>query len=174
MGKQQSLKEHRDYNQRPRVSTEIDWDFRHDIGDFEESPVKQSEAPAADINNIMKRFNYDFGNIPASEKQQLYGDFSDPGSFQEAMEVVAFANSQFSALPAHIRAFFQNDPQRMLQFVEDAASDPKKGDKLVEFGLADIRKPAPETAEDVLRGIRDNTKPQKTKQKPDSGASSED
>lgn len=138
--KQQTLKEHRDYLANPRRNGEFDKDYRGDI-DFtgEISLTRQSEAESADINVIMKRYEQT-GILPEMMKQNPeYGDFSDMGTYQEALNIVAFANSQFMALDAHVRARFSNDPAQFLDF----CSNPENGPELVKMGLA-VERQAPE------------------------------
>lgn len=176
--KQQSLKEQRNYRINPRRDGEIDESFRGDIEAFEPSRTKQSDAEGADINNIIRKFTADggrFEDLQVQFREDDLIDVSDAVSYHEAQNIIAQGNSVFHALPPQVRAQFKNDPAEMLKFIDDAPNDPKKVDKLLELGLARKREPAPETEMDVLKTIRDNIpKPKKTKDKPDSGALSED
>lgn len=152
MSKQITLKSHRNYLETPRRSTEFDEDHRGDVSEFDPSRTKQSDAEAADINFIMKRYEQT-GQLPEMiNREASYGDFSDMGSYQEALNIVQFAQSQFYALDAHIRARFGNDPAQFLAFT----NDPKNLPEMVKMGLAVER---PENPADILKGIRDNTKP---------------
>lgn len=137
MAKQQELKEHRNYLVNPRRATEFDLDHRNDVGDFEPTLTKQADAEAADINNIMARFERT-GSLPdmiRSEPQ--YGDFSDVGSYQEALNIVQFAGEQFRALDAKIRARFENDPAKFLEF----CNNPQNAQEMIDLGLAQKREP---------------------------------
>lgn len=159
--KQAHLKIHRNYLENPRRSTEHDPDYRNDLGDFEPTKTKQSDAESADINWIMKRYEQT-GQLPEMIRgEPSYGDFSDMGSYQEALNIVQFAQAQFYALDAHIRARFGNDPAQFLAFT----NNPENAAEMVKLGLATIRE---EKDSDVLKAIRDNTKPNKN-----SGASSQ-
>lgn len=134
--------------------------------------TKASEAEACDINNIMKRYEAT-GYLPQEDgRQPIYGDFSTMETYHEAMGIVANANQLFYALPAEIRARFQNDPAKLLDFVERRDSDPDVARELIKMGLAEERKPLPETTEQILSGIRENTKAtaSKNQQQPDSTA----
>lgn len=135
------------------------------------TPTKQSEKDSCDINKIMERYEAT-GLLPdLIQREPQYGDFSDAATFHEAMDIVAHANAQFSALPASVRERFGNDPAKFLAFIEKAENDDSAKKELIEMGLAEERKPAPETQEDILKAIRENTKPSKTPQTPASGAS---
>lgn len=145
--KQQKLNEIRNYQANPRSYHEQpDPDHRCDICfEGQVSLTKQSEAEAADINNIMKRYEQT-GLLPANanQKEMFYGDFSTAETFQEALAIVSHAQSAFHRLPAEVRANFQNDPQRFLEFVESAEKNPEAMKELVNMGLATERpKPAP-------------------------------
>lgn len=164
--KQQSLKNQRNYLENPRRSTEFDPDYRDDLGHFEETKTKQADAESADINFIMSRYEKT-GQLPQMIRNEpSYGDFSDIHSFHEAMEIVGHANSQFYALDGTVRARFGNDPAQMLAFV----SDPKNREEMVKLGLA-VNTDLKNTPAEILKDIRENTKPQKAKPKPDSGES---
>lgn len=97
-----------------------------------ESMTKQSEKDSADINNIMARYQKT-GILPdLIKKEPRYGDFSEVTSYMDAIQIVQLAEEQFSALDAHIRKRFDNDPSKFLDFVHD----PKNQDELVKMGLA--------------------------------------
>lgn len=99
------------------------------------SLTKQSEADACDINNIMKQYEAT-GRLPdLIMRDPIYADFSDMGTYQEAMNIVAHANEQFNALDARVREQFDNDPAKFLKFAED----PKNIEALVDMGLATKR-----------------------------------
>lgn len=85
---------------------------------FAKSRTQQSFVEECDVNNILKRYR-DLNALPSSAVQPLFGDFSNLPSYHEAMNVVAQANQAFAALPAELRARFQNDPARYLDFVGD-------------------------------------------------------
>lgn len=132
----------RNYETQPRRYGEYDTNYRGDLAQFEPTLTKQSEKEACDINNIMARFEKT-GQLPEYIKENpQYGDFSDVGSFMEAQNIVAHAQAQFAALDAHIRQRFDNDPAKMLEFVEQAQQDQKKAEELVNLGLAVPREQA--------------------------------
>lgn len=177
---QQKLKEIRNYRANPRSAhEEPDPNHREDIlftqSDYDASPTKQSDAEAADINFIMKRYEQT-GLLPDAEgRRPIVGDFSTMETYHEAMQVVAEANSSFFALPAEIRAKFQNDPGQFLAYVEKAPTDKEIATDLVKMGLAVQREQEKESTDDILRGIRDGIhRADLTKQQKPSGASKEE
>lgn len=85
------------------------------------SKTKQSAKDECDINKIMARFQrtglIDFVN----DNQPQYNDISGL-DYQEAMQIVASARSMFEELPSSMRTRFDNDPQKLLEFLEDPAN----------------------------------------------------
>jgi len=95
----------------------------------------QSGKDDADINNIVKKF-LNTGQLPQMmQSKPQYGDFSDAPTYQAALNTVIHAEQQFSALSAHIRARFGNDPAQFLEF----ATNPKNGAEMISMGLAQKR-----------------------------------
>lgn len=104
------------------------------------SLTQQQFREEADINTIVKRFGLT-GQLPDNPRVPTYGDFTGVTDYHSAMLAVRQAEEAFMALPASIRAEFANDPQRLIEAVDD----PQQQDKLIELGLA--TKKAPATAE---------------------------
>lgn len=172
--KQQILKEQRDYNQNPRRSTEIDLNFRNDVDHFEPSMTKQADAEAADINHLMQK--YTMQEIESwREGDGQFLDLSTTQTYEEAMNVVAGANSAFYEMPASLRAHFQNDPTRMLELVEKARSGKSKEavDEMVSLGMLTIREKEESPAK-ILAGIRENTKKEASTAVPDASKTPQD
>lgn len=96
------------------------------------SKVVQSEKDNSDINVIVKRFGIGATMPDPNRKLPEYGDYTGVNDFKSAMDAIKQAQSTFNELPADVRAFFENDPQKFLDF----ASDPDNIDKLREMGLA--------------------------------------
>lgn len=90
---------------------------------------KQEFAEEADINRIMSRYT-ETGMVPEAITG-TYGDFSESVDFHQAQNILARADAQFSSLPADVRARFENDPAKFLDFVHDE----KNLEELQELGL---------------------------------------
>lgn len=97
------------------------------------SLTQQSFAEDADINTIVERFGLT-GQLPEALPPQ-YGDFSGVVDFQTAMNAVRVAGEGFMTLPAQLRARFENDPSRLISFLED----PGNRDEAISLGL--VNKP---------------------------------
>lgn len=106
--------------------------------------TKQSFKDETDINNIIRRFMrigvMDFTN----KNQGRYGDTTGI-EYQQAVNTVAAAKSLFNELPAELRARFENEPARFLDFVQDE----RNRDEARELGLlkpeavAEVREATP-------------------------------
>jgi phage internal scaffolding protein len=85
------------------------------------SLAKQSFRDECDINNILRKFNVS-GELPAGSVQPQYGDFSGITDYQSALNAVMEAQDSFLALPAKVRARFQNDAALFVDFASDEAN----------------------------------------------------
>lgn len=91
----------------------------------------QSEAHACDINNIVKQ-QAKGKPILVSDLKPVFGDFSNIPDFQEAMTKIAQASQAFDEMPWQVRERFQNDPVRLVEFLQD----PKNQNEAIDLGLA--------------------------------------
>jgi len=85
------------------------------------SLTKQSFRDECDINNILRQFNVT-GQLPVGSVQPQYGDFSGITDYQSALNAVMAAQDSFLALPAKLRARFDNDPALFVEFASDEAN----------------------------------------------------
>lgn len=93
--------------------------------------AKQEFRDECNINNIMKRFQKT-GILPDMIKENpVYGDFSEPLDYQEALNIVIAAEHQFMGLNAEIRERFGNDPKKFLEFCHN----PENADEMEKLGL---------------------------------------
>jgi phage internal scaffolding protein len=83
-----------------------------------------------DINNILRQFNIT-GQLPQNPLQPRYGDFSDVVDYHSALNAVIAAETQFEALPAQLRARFENDPAKLIEFLDNE----KNKDEAIALGL---------------------------------------
>lgn len=98
----------------------------------EKSRTKQCFRDECDINNIMSKY-VKTGQLPSLIKENpQYGDFSEPLDYQKALDLVSFADEQFSALPSGLRKKFSNDPLEFLNFVHN----PDNIQEMYDLGLA--------------------------------------
>jgi len=117
--------------------------------------TQESDAKDSDINVIMARFK-STGQLPHRLTEPLFGDFSAPIDYAQAVTTINEANDAFMSLPAKIRGQFGNDPGEFIKF----ATNPENREELNKMGL--IREPAKPTIEEqTLTAIRE-LKPKET------------
>lgn len=80
------------------------------------SLTQQSMAEDADINVIMDRFGLT-GRMPENPRVPMYGDFDTVFDYQSALNAVSDAYDSFMELPAKVRQRFDNNPQKLLEFL---------------------------------------------------------
>ena len=91
----------------------------------------QSQSEDADINEMMRRFKVT-GQLPVDVRAPTYGDFEGVSSYQDAIHAIMQAQESFDRMPADVRAKFENDPGKFVDF----CSDPANIDAMREMGLA--------------------------------------
>lgn len=98
--------------------------------------TQQNAAEECDINYILSRYERtgSLGDFIKANPQ--FGDFSDVPSYQESLEIVAKAETQFNQLEGKVRARFENDPAQFLEFV----GDPRNANEIEKMGLGTAKK----------------------------------
>ena len=113
----------------------------------EPSLAQQHFKDECDINNILRQFNIT-GLLPESPLSPRYGDFSGISDYHTAMNRVIAAQEEFEALPAQIRARFDNDPANLIEFLENSDNRPEAEELgLVEKAAAEAVEAAKTTPE---------------------------
>ena len=95
-------------------------EFRHVSTINSEPSAIDREQGAESLGEIISRFNRT-GRLVASvdPREGRFGDFSSAGDFQTQMERVTDAIMEFQELPARIREYFDHDPVRLAEFLDD-------------------------------------------------------
>jgi phage internal scaffolding protein len=96
--------------------------------------TQQHFKDETDINNILRQFNIT-GLLPQSPLSPRYGDFTGISDYQTALNAVIAAESEFDGLPAEIRARFNNNPEELINFLEND----KNYDEAVKLGLVNAK-----------------------------------
>lgn len=94
------------------------------------SRTQQHFKDETDINNILRQFNIT-GQLPTKAMSPRYGDFSGIGDYHSALNQVIAAEGEFMTLPAQIRGRFNNDPQELIEFL----NNPNNKDEAIKLGL---------------------------------------
>lgn len=101
-----------------------------------------SQAAELDVNQIIRRAQKS-GILPGTDVERVYADVSEAGDYHSAMNLVLAANTQFMSLDAEVRAKFDNDPAKFMDFVHDG----KNAEEMVKLGLAElVEAPTPQPA----------------------------
>lgn len=104
----------------------------------------------ADINVIVERFGVT-GERPPTMQWPEEAEFMETFDFQTSMNVIRKAQEAFGELPAKVRARFDNDPQKYMQFF----NDPENAHEAVRLGIATKREEPPKPAEEPPKGGTD-------------------
>lgn len=94
--------------------------------------TEQHHKSAVDINNIIRQHDRTGIITHVNRSVASYGDYTEVNEYQECLNRVIAADNAFSALPAHVREKFKNDPGEFFEF----ATNPENHDEMVELGLA--------------------------------------
>jgi len=94
--------------------------------------AQQHFKDECDINHILRQFNVT-GLLPENPLSPRYGDFTNIGDYHSALNAVIAAEDEFMALPAHIRARFDNDPANLIDFLDNESNK----DEAITLGLLD-------------------------------------
>lgn len=104
----------------------------------EPSLAQQHYKDECDINTILEKFNIT-GLLPESPLSPRYGDFTGIGDYHTALNRVLAVQDEFEALPAQIRARFENDPAKLIEFLEDEKNRPEAENLgLVDMAAAEV------------------------------------
>ena len=98
----------------------------------EPSLTQQHFKDETDINNILRQFNVT-GLLPESPLSPRYGDFTGINDYHSALNAVIEAEDGFMALPADLRARFSNNPEELINFLDN----PQNKDEAIRLGLID-------------------------------------
>lgn len=103
---------------------------------FTEGPsrTKQADAEAADINNIMKRYEKTGVLDHMSQNPGRYEDLPAGLDYQTALNLAITARESFEALPGTLRAKFDNDAETFLNFMDDPANEKE----IIKLGLREV------------------------------------
>lgn len=109
------------YRQHPRVYAPVG----------EVSMTEQSHKDACDIYNILKQYQRTGVVQHIAKAQARFEDLPDSIDYQESLNLIMSAEAAFEALPAKMRAEYQNDPAGFLK----ALADPANRKRFTELGV---------------------------------------
>ena len=94
--------------------------------------TEQHHKLECDVKHIIQKYDKTGLIHHVSKIEAKYGDLTGL-EFQNMQNVVAGAMSMFNELPAEIRKEFDNDPQKLIHFMDDS----NNRDRAIELGLID-------------------------------------
>lgn len=97
----------------------------------EPSLTDQSWLEQTEVNSIISKYRKTGAITHLSKKAGQFADVSDIPDMLEAHERVTNAFNAFQELPAVIRDKFQNDPMKMIQFL----NNPENNEEAIKLGL---------------------------------------
>ena len=83
-------------------------------------------------------------------REAMYGDFSTFEDYQTSIEVVRKAEEDFANLPSNIRAYFDNNPANMLQFLQEPEKNYEEGVRLGLFKPREFNDSGSDSSSSVL------------------------
>lgn len=93
--------------------------------------TKQSHKDECDIYRILNQYQRTGILTHVQSARATYEDLPDPIDYQTSLHIIMESEQAFQALPAKVRAHFDNDPGAFLA----SFADPKQHDTLREFGF---------------------------------------
>lgn len=105
------------------------------------SMTKQADAAECDINNILAKVQKTGMIEHLAQGEPFYGDVTEMVDYQSAMNLINKANDLFMKMSPDIREKFENNPEKMITFLNNEANY----DEAVKLGMV-IDKRAKESA----------------------------
>ena len=94
--------------------------------------TQQDHKNRCDINRVIRRYTRTGTIQHVSTFEKQFGDVTGI-DFKSAMDLTVAAQQTFDELPAYVRKEFQNDPGKLLEFMEK----PENRERAIELGLID-------------------------------------
>ena len=127
---------------------------------FDQPSLTQTQwTDICDINKIMEDVKQT-GRLRVNPVAANYGDFSEVGTYREAVEQIRKSEDQFMQLPAELREHFKNDPENLVNYLQD----PQNTEKAQDLGLVNKPEKSPQNAPMDVRVIQDGRKEDKKPQ----------
>ena len=104
---------------------------------LEPTLAQQHFADECDINYVLKNFGVQ--GLQVSPLEPRYGDFTGVVDYHSALNAVIAAEDGFMALPADLRTRFDNDPSKLIDFIEN----PANRQEAESLGLVNKTEPVP-------------------------------
>ena len=111
------------------------------------SLAQQNFKDESDINYIVRQFGLT-GELPGQTISPQYGDFTGVLDYHSAVNAVLAAQDEFMDLPAQMRARFDNDPAKLIDFL----GNEENREEAIKLGL--VAKPISEPSETPVGEVK--------------------
>lgn len=103
------------------------------VATHDETPsmTQQHFKDQCDVNKIIAKYKKTGEITHLAKTPAMYKDLSNVPTYQEALDTVLRADQAFANLPARMREKFQNQPAKLLEFLED----PKNKEEGIKLGI---------------------------------------
>lgn len=108
-----------------------------------EGRTQQSQAASTDITRLVNKYLLTGEHEHISNAEAIYGEFTNVGDYQAAMESMKIAQNNFDGMPARIRTRFDNDPGQLVDFMSASEPGGANYDEAVELKLVAQPRPDP-------------------------------
>jgi phage internal scaffolding protein len=128
------------------------------------SKTQQQFKDECNVNNIIAKYKKGVPITHLNNKTGVYADFTEIGSYQEALGKVIEADKAFNDLPSTLRSKFHNSPQELIDYLNDK----DKIQESIELGLRVKGKEPETTLKDLDKTMKEHlqeTRKQKVKTK---------
>lgn len=102
-----------------------------DVVFADESLTQQHFRDQCDVNYVMRSYEKTGLLSHTNQRAPVFGDFSDVGDYQAALNQVMEAQESFLLLDPYVRARFSNDPGELISFLQN----PLNRDEAIKLGL---------------------------------------
>ena len=126
-----------------------------------ESLTQQQFKEECDVNHILAKYRKTNMITHLNKHQGQYGDFATAEDYQETLHRVMQAQDSFQQIPADVRARFNNDPARLIDFL----SKPENNDEAIKLGLRQKPLPKTETLQESMEKALENNDKKRTAKK---------
>jgi phage internal scaffolding protein len=126
------------------------------------SETQQQFKDSCDINKVMKQWRATGQNPHPNLRRGVFADLTEiPNDFQSMLNVVEDSKEAFASLPSQVRLRFNNNPQELLQFLQD----PRNAHEAVSLGLMEYSDKFKQSQEEQKQTNQTQNSKTKTKQK---------
>lgn len=121
----------------------------------DKSLTVQDQRGETDINTIVKRFGLT-GELPTAVRLPEDGDFTNVGTYQEALNAILAAEATFMEFPPDVRSRFDNDAGKFVDFF--ARPENRDEAKKLGFLVPDKVDPAVRLSQESIDALRADPK----------------